>query len=664
MSIATEIQRLQQAKSDLAVAIEGKGVTVPSTTKIDGYPALVDAIQQGELAPQDVNFIDYDGTLLHSYTAEEFLALNALPENPTHDGLIAQGWNWTLEEAMAQVQSQGCCDIGQNYIPDDGNTHIHIVITAESPDFCLYLNSVSAATYLGATIRWGDEQTTEVSPTQTNDYHEHTYTVPGEYEIILEVPEGGSVRLGSRSSSLAYAWGDYRNGYKNKVRRVYIGNGLLLGEYANLSFMPLLEVLSLCRQTENTNVNSLVWEGLYVRGLVLPPGVTTLNSISCAPELRYLSLPPSVRTINGLEGMYNLRSFVIPDGVTYANLGAKSGALLSQKKMIIPASAINPASGSIRFSTASPIEEIDNRSPNLPITGSANMWFLKRYAGPVTRTNLIPTYIFYCCYALRRLAINNMGVDITEIGPYAFAYCYNLTQANIVGLDWTKIVSIGRCAFGNSRLDGYISLPSLTALAIESFQHSGIERVDNLGSITAIPNKTFFWCRRLTSVRLPVTVTSIGDSALEQCASLDSINLDNIISIGRYGFYRARLSDKALSLPRLTTLSSEAFQFSEIASVRSLGSITALAGNTFADCTRLTDVVLPATLQSIAASAFARCTALQRVTIEAVTPPTLTASAFSVCPLLDSIYVPAESVETYKTATNWSAFADKIKPIE
>lgn len=47
MSIASEITRLQGAKSDLKTSIEGKGVTVPSATKIDGYAALVDQIQTG-----------------------------------------------------------------------------------------------------------------------------------------------------------------------------------------------------------------------------------------------------------------------------------------------------------------------------------------------------------------------------------------------------------------------------------------------------------------------------------------------------------------------------------------------------------------------------------------------------------------------------------------
>lgn len=47
MSIASEITRLQSAKSDLKTSIENKGVTVPSATTLDGYAALVDQISGG-----------------------------------------------------------------------------------------------------------------------------------------------------------------------------------------------------------------------------------------------------------------------------------------------------------------------------------------------------------------------------------------------------------------------------------------------------------------------------------------------------------------------------------------------------------------------------------------------------------------------------------------
>ena len=47
MSIASELTRIQGAKADIKAAIEGKGVTVPASAKIDAYQDYVDAIQQG-----------------------------------------------------------------------------------------------------------------------------------------------------------------------------------------------------------------------------------------------------------------------------------------------------------------------------------------------------------------------------------------------------------------------------------------------------------------------------------------------------------------------------------------------------------------------------------------------------------------------------------------
>ena len=60
MSTTTEIMRIMNAKTDIANVLRDKGVTVPSTTKIDGYAALVRKIPKiidvtlTEGAPQEV----------------------------------------------------------------------------------------------------------------------------------------------------------------------------------------------------------------------------------------------------------------------------------------------------------------------------------------------------------------------------------------------------------------------------------------------------------------------------------------------------------------------------------------------------------------------------------------------------------------------------------
>lgn len=62
MSIATDLTRLQTAKADLKTAIEGKGVTVPSATKLDGYASLVSSIPSGGGSTLITKSISANGT--------------------------------------------------------------------------------------------------------------------------------------------------------------------------------------------------------------------------------------------------------------------------------------------------------------------------------------------------------------------------------------------------------------------------------------------------------------------------------------------------------------------------------------------------------------------------------------------------------------------------
>ena len=84
---------------------------------------------------------------------------------------------------------------------------------------------------------------------------------------------------------------------------------------------------------------------------------------------------------------------------------------------------------------------------------------------------------------------------------------------------------------------------------------------------------------------------------------------------------------------------------------------------TFENCTGLKSVVLPQTLATIYRYVFRGCTALETVVCKAVTPPTIDSNTFSGCSVLENIYVPNDSVDAYKSASNWSSLADKIKGI-
>jgi len=96
-----------------------------------------------------------------------------------------------------------------------------------------------------------------------------------------------------------------------------------------------------------------------------------------------------------------------------------------------------------------------------------------------------------------------------------------------------------------------------------------------------------------------------------------------------------------------------------------VGNCTAQIGQTcFEDFFQLQTVHISSTVSSIRQQAFYGCSALTTVTIEATTPPTMVwNNTFQGCTSLQHIYVPAQSVNAYKTAQYWDTYANLIEPI-
>ena len=59
--------------------------------RLNSLTAVMWAEKKPEVPMKDVNFYDYDGTVVYSYTKEEFLEMAELPANPAHARLSAQG---------------------------------------------------------------------------------------------------------------------------------------------------------------------------------------------------------------------------------------------------------------------------------------------------------------------------------------------------------------------------------------------------------------------------------------------------------------------------------------------------------------------------------------------------------------------------------------------
>lgn len=143
----------------------------------------------------DINFWDYDGTLLYSWTLAELATKTELPPLPSHDGLICQGWNWTL----ADIKDAGReLDVGALYITDDGKTRLYVDVDTETwDDFVLnYWQSTRNAT----TVDWGDGTTPETVNENAYVEHRHVYASSGSYVITMLVKDGATMRLGNGDS--------------------------------------------------------------------------------------------------------------------------------------------------------------------------------------------------------------------------------------------------------------------------------------------------------------------------------------------------------------------------------------------------------------------------------------------------------------------------------
>ena len=113
----------------------------------------------------------------------------------------------------------------------------------------------------------------------------------------------------------------------------------------------------------------------------------------------------------------------------------------------------------------------------------------------------------------------------------------------------------------------------------------------------------------------------------------------------------------------VTKIDDEVFwDYNGITSVFFPNSVTEIFSGTFHGCTSLTSIIIPNSVTSIGNGAFTDCSGLISITCEPQLPPVADILMFentNNCP----IYVPSESVNAYKAATNWSTYASRIQAI-
>lgn len=251
----------------------------------------------GGASEGDVTFYDYDGSIVASYTAAQFAALEEMPENPDHtdEGLTSQGWNWNLTDAKAYVAKYGKLNVGQMYVPTDGKTHVLISIPADDPSYetTLYFGHTTAS---GQTvIDWGDGSPTETASGSSAAEHSHAYSNPGKYEVTLDTMSGVMSVIGTES---------------NRAGTHFSGSG---------NYARNLTRIEEIRFSTNTSIGNGAFRYCHaLQSVTIPEGVTSIGGGSfqyCYAIVAYRlepNTPPTLANTNAFSGISTDTVFYVP----------------------------------------------------------------------------------------------------------------------------------------------------------------------------------------------------------------------------------------------------------------------------------------------------------------------------------------------------------------
>ena len=262
----------------------------------------------------------------------------------------------------------------------------------------------------------------------------------------------------------------------------------------------------------------------------------------------------------------------------------------------------------------------------------------------------IPDFVFKNSGFTGNLVMPN---SVISIGHDAFYNCNGLSAVYYSGniAQWCNIVFMG---YGSNPLlyahNLYVINEMVTDLVIPE-------------TVTSINNYAFFGGTCFTSLTIPDSVTSIGNFAFYDCCGITSISIPN--SVNSIGFNAFDGTGWYNSQPNGIIYLDECclgYKGTRPSGVLNITNGTRLiAAQAFYFCNGLTSLMIPNTIITIGDNAFERCNNLAEVIVFGMNPPSLGLYGFYgvSCP----IYVPYESVDVYKTATNWSDYENQIHPM-
>ncbi len=260
---------------------------------------------------------------------------------------------------------------------------------------------------------------------------------------------------------------------------------------------------------------------------------------------------------------------------------------------------------------------------------------------------------FIHCTSLRNVEI---PASVTTLGTNAFEGCLHMATATIDA----SIKTLSAQAFYNCEALLSVALPSgLETIGDAAFNNcKALQNVEFGNSLVAIHKEAFRKCG-FVQLELPDGITSIGENAFRDCKSMTSVILPRGLKVVPKELFRGCEKLVLVTLPpQLASIGENAFRdCKQLPSLELPATLTTIDNNAFRG-TALSQLTLPASIQSIGDKIVEKCK-MQSITCLAPVPPTLKKISEKKTPL----YVPATSIGAYKQAKQWKDFKN-ILPIE
>ncbi len=259
---------------------------------------------------------------------------------------------------------------------------------------------------------------------------------------------------------------------------------------------------------------------------------------------------------------------------------------------------------------------------------------------------------FLGCASLTSITISK---DVKNMPASWFVKCKNLTAIEVVA-DNPCFSSQDGVLFNKDRTE-LLRYPKNKAGAAYNIP-DGVEYVGLIA---------FDACHALTVIAIPASVTDLDGWAFSNCDNLTAIEVaaDNLCYSSQDGVLFNKERTKLLRYP----VNKAGAVYNIPDGVEYIGRRAFGVCN---DCSALVCVIIPDSVECIDRDAFFGCKALAELTVRAVEPPAIDVepavivaerTAFSDVDKSIPVYVPAESIEAYRTAEGWNVFSNFL-PIE